>query len=66
MIDRDEYAVRVMDLPVSVGGFVTLPEVTENNFQKNITYYVILMSRATKNFSDIADFVKKILRLCSG
>ena len=23
MIDRDEYAVRVMDLPVSVGGFVT-------------------------------------------
>lgn len=23
MIDRDEYAVRVMDLPVGVGGFVT-------------------------------------------
>ena len=23
MIDRDEYAVRVMDLPVSVGGLVT-------------------------------------------
>ena len=23
MIDREEYAVRVMDLPVSVGGFVT-------------------------------------------
>ena len=23
MIDRDEYAVRVMDMPVSVGGFVT-------------------------------------------
>ena len=47
---------------------VTLPSrcPRKSIFKKITTYNVILRSLATKNLSDIAVFVKKILRLCSG
>ena len=54
---------------VNQGCSVTLPlprRARKSIFKKITTYNVILRSLATKNLSDIAVFVKKILRLCSG